>query len=325
MWPLADHPMGAPVTSSPSLSSRDRLHADLLEAHLNVWWIRPESIVWDTVASILIREQDLPGPMLDLGCGNGVFSFVTAGGQFGIDYDWYAQVDTESSGRKDIYDAPARVDPRIVRPPDYQIDVGLDHKGNLLDQASRLGLYKRLVEHDANKRLPFDDGAFATVFTNILYWLDDPVGALRECHRVVQPGGRVVMCVPAPAFFRLCESYRWRETNSEFLRLLNAGRDACIQWTASVEDLRRWAGEIGLQMVGHRPYLHRHVLALFDTQLRPLSRPLIFMINRLDPAARAAVKRECMDGIRPLMTALLSEDLAASDEAGFHLFVLEKA
>ena len=56
---------------------------DLLDAHLSVCWLRPENVVWDTVASYLVRKQGLSRPTLDLGCGNGIYSFVTAGGRFG--------------------------------------------------------------------------------------------------------------------------------------------------------------------------------------------------------------------------------------------------
>ena len=68
---------------------------DFLKAHLNVAWLRPESALWDAIASTIISKMKLPPPTLDLGCGNGIFSFITAGGDFSIEYDWYKNVDTE--------------------------------------------------------------------------------------------------------------------------------------------------------------------------------------------------------------------------------------
>ena len=59
--------------------------------------------------------------------------------------------------------------------------------------------------------------------SNILYWLDEPVKVLREIRRVLSDDGRAILCVPDPTFYTLCESYRWRELDSDWLRLLNGG------------------------------------------------------------------------------------------------------
>jgi SAM-dependent methyltransferase len=50
-------------------------------------------------------------------------------------------------------------------------------------------------------RLPFPDGTFdAVVLADVLYQVEDDVAALRECWRILRPGGVVVATVPA---------YRW--------------------------------------------------------------------------------------------------------------------
>lgn len=48
------------------------------------------------------------------------------------------------------------------------------------------------------ERLPLPDGAFdAVVSADVLYHVDDDVAALREFHRVLRPGGWIVINVPA--------------------------------------------------------------------------------------------------------------------------------
>src|SRR5213075_1889943 len=89
--------------------------------------------------------------------------------------------------------------------PEFVIDCGADHKSNLLKQASRLEFYKRLVECDANRHLPFEDGEFRTVFSNILYWLDDPETALKEIARICSD--RAILCMPTTDFYAFCPSY----------------------------------------------------------------------------------------------------------------------
>ena len=58
-----------------------------LYVHLNVNWLRPESALWDALASSVISQIPILSPSLDLGSGNGSFSFITAGGTFSSKYD----------------------------------------------------------------------------------------------------------------------------------------------------------------------------------------------------------------------------------------------
>jgi len=300
--------------------------ADLIEAHLNMSWLRPENVAFDATASYFVRKQGVSRPALDLGSGNGIFSFLTAGGGFGIEFDWYVQVGVENSPGGDIYDTPpTNLNPHITRTPDYRIDVALDLKQNLLDQAALLGFYDRFVQHDANDPLPFPDGEFATIFSNVLYWLDEPVKVLRECHRVLMNNGRAILCLPDPAFYTYCESYRWRELGSEWLHLLNGGRDDCISWTATQAKFETMAAVAGFSVDFHRSYLQRRTLQLWDLGLRPVSRPLIKMVSNLTCEQRALFKREWMDAARPMVRALQEEEIRACDDGGFHLFVLSKA
>ncbi len=65
-------------------------HTDHIKAHLNVAWLRPESTLWDVIVSTMISKYENKPPSLDLGCGNGIFSLITAGGGgFSVDFDWY--------------------------------------------------------------------------------------------------------------------------------------------------------------------------------------------------------------------------------------------
>src|SRR5438093_4598760 len=96
-----------------------------LDAHLNVSWLRPESALWDAIASSIISQFPIQSPSLDLGSGNGMFSFITAGGDFSIDYDWYRNVDTKGFwDNKDIYDSfvASPMQSAIIKKPAYRID-----------------------------------------------------------------------------------------------------------------------------------------------------------------------------------------------------------
>ena len=76
-----------------------------LKNHLNAAWLRPESALWGAIASTIVSKHEIEPPSLDLGCGNGIFSFITAGGNFSVDYDWYININVEGFwGNKEIYE-----------------------------------------------------------------------------------------------------------------------------------------------------------------------------------------------------------------------------
>lgn len=297
---------------------------DVLDAHLNVSWLRPENAIWDSAATIAVREHEFARPMLDLGSGNGIFSFLTTGGRFTHDFDWFLSTEVDRPRGGDIYDAPAKhfPDGSVARAPEFRIDVALDHKQNLLSQAGELGLYDKLVCHDGTKPLPFKDGEFASIFSNILYWLHNPADVVRECSRVLQPGGRAVFCMPDPTFYEFAVSYKWKEKNSELWKLVNAGRSANIQWAITFDKFEEMAKASGFRITGHKGYLSRLTLTVWDIGLRLLSRPLIRMANSQSPEQRRAIKEEWMESSRPVLRLLLEEELKNKGPHGYHCFAL---
>ena len=60
---------------------------NILDEFLNVFWLRPETALWRTIDVKTMKNAILSGRSLDFGCGDGVFSFVRAGGTFESEFD----------------------------------------------------------------------------------------------------------------------------------------------------------------------------------------------------------------------------------------------
>lgn len=301
---------------------------DYLKEHLNVWWLRPESALWDAIASQKAAKIPVKGPSLDLGCGNGLYSFIAAGGAFDADYDWFVHAKSEGfRAGKDIYDVEANADlaRHIVTKPRYRFTHAFDHKPNLLSQAAKLGFYGTLRSGDANGRLPYEDGELKTIYCNMLYWLEDPASRLRELARLLDRGGRAILCLQHPRFKAICESYQWKARRSEFLRLLNRGRAETHCWTADDAELKALTRRAGLKLVHHDTYLSESTLKFWDTGTRPLSPALIEMARRLKPADRREVKRLWIESSLPLLREMLELERRDRRPGGYHLAVLEKS
>ena len=102
--------------------------------------------------------------------------------------------------------------------------LGVDHEGTL-HARDRIDLFGSAY------RIPADDGEFDTALcTAVLEHLEEPEAALRECHRVLKPGGVALYSVPfiwhlheePRDFFRYSRfglEYLFRKTGFEVLEL----------------------------------------------------------------------------------------------------------
>jgi SAM-dependent methyltransferase len=78
--------------------------------------------------------------------------------------------------------------------------VGCDFSRGMLARAAARGPALRWVQGDA-LRLPLRDASFdAAVSTEAFHWFPDPQAALRELHRVLAPGGRLLVALVNPPF-----------------------------------------------------------------------------------------------------------------------------
>ncbi len=142
---------------------------DYLTELLKLYWFAPPVALWRAVELRTAAAQQYARPLLDLGCGDGLIAQVLFG----------------AAG----------------------VDVGCDPWLEQVRQAARSGVYHRTDLADG-ARLPYPDGAFATVFSNsVLEHIPDVTPVVREAGRVLQGGGRFIFTVPSDAFRSLLDGY----------------------------------------------------------------------------------------------------------------------
>lgn len=81
---------------------------------------------------------------------------------------------------------------RGIRPAQYR---GVEWDAESAARGRRRGL--DIVQGDLNRGIPHEGGAFGCVFAlSVLEHLLNPCRFLKDCHRVLQPGGRLVLLTP---------------------------------------------------------------------------------------------------------------------------------
>lgn len=106
----------------------------------------------------LLARAPIEAPILDLGCGDGLFARILFG--------------------------------------DTRVAVGIDVSGSEARRARANGSYREVVL-TSGADLPFASGTFRTVLSNsVLEHIPDLAATLSECYRVLEPGGKMVVTVP---------------------------------------------------------------------------------------------------------------------------------
>lgn len=302
-------------------------------ALLQTFWLRPETALWRAIDIRAMEGFRLEEPSLDLGCGDGLFSFLRAGGQLDPGRDAFESMGHMESYFKnvDAFDhLEAGFDLPVVREPAYRITCGMDHKLNLLKKTEPLKLYREWVEGDANQPLPFTDQRFQSVFCNILYWLDQPAAVLGEIHRILKWGGQACIFLPNPRFFEasffLNHGGPGAAPEYGFLSLLDRGRMELIQ---QVHPTTRWEEFIqgaGFTIERRTDTLSLPVARIWDVGLRPLFPPLLRMSRAMDWASLAPIKAEWVAILMRFLEPMVRLDAVKclEGQGTFHCFWLAK-
>jgi len=305
----------ATAPSAPGSVTADDA-AQLLRRFVQAYWLRPENAFWMTLRSVVLSRFTMATPAIDVACGDGVFTFLHCGGAFDPDFDVFQSVghlDRVHTEHADMFDhAEDTFAPTVMAPPRHGVSVGLDAKPALLRKAARLRLYEELVEHDGNRRLPFDDGRFQTVYCNAAYWIEDVDGFLKELHRIAHCAGNVILQVKLDSMRRYNLEAHRDVLTERFLDIIGRGRLDC--WP-SLADQKTWEARFartGLSIEEATPFITADHARIWDVGLRPIAPMLVRMANALTPEARASIKRDWVELFCELLDPICRADFTLS-------------
>ena len=269
-----------------------------LKKWLNIYWLRPENAFWRAITCQSLESMAFTEPSLDLSCGDGVFSFLKAGGNFGISFDVFGAVENLDRffENVDIYNAHNQAyAPEITALPAYQISVGLDWKESLIEKAKRLDFYREFVLHDTNKPLPFENDAFETIFSNSVYWVNQPAHLLAEIARILRPSGQAILVLKTNAIHDYTLERFQSFLGTDWLEMIDRGRTANYPELHSDNGWSTLIEQSGLAIVKKIPQISWLQAHIWDIGLRPLSPVLIEMANLLKHEDRAKIKRKWIE------------------------------
>jgi len=297
----------------------------------NLYFLKPHDAVNDTLTSSLLHRLDWSGPVVEIGAGDGVFSYVMHGGSFPLCFDRYLLTDLSKT---DIYDSH-RAD--VLRPavklnsPD--IELAIDAKDSHVRKIREIGFAKR-SQVAAYEALPLTSASVDKIFYYTPHGLNDHEKAIRETVRVLKSGGRMLILLYDTKFSNSFLCHRLAKSLPDpvasYFRRLDGGRFQEITRLAkSPKEWEQFFDHYGFAIESHHSGLSMFAWKIYDVQTRPILKPLIRFFGFLPNQVRKFIKLIWMLIFYPYLVFFYllfsNEFLKIGGADCYHAYQLKKA
>lgn len=271
----------------------------------NIYFLKPNDAVNDTITSSLLLNFDWSGQFLEIGSGDGMFSYVMHGGSFPVKFDRYRITNLEKTDIYDVHQKSVLVASKRLHFP--TIKVAADTKLAHIKKIREIGFAEQAVQCNF-ENLPFSSNEFDKVFVYTPHGLRNLSVLLDETARVLKPGGSVIILVYDSAFRHsfLCHwlSKKLSGKLSEYFKALDNNRYEELVGLSKTKD--EWEHEFrsrGLLVEKSVSGLSHFGWMLYDIQTRPLLRMLIIFFSCLPGVFRVVAKLIWMIVLFPYVIA----------------------
>jgi SAM-dependent methyltransferase len=224
----------------------------------------------------ILASRTLERPLLDIGCGDGIFASV-------------------------LFDEP--------------VELGIDPNPEEIAKARTTGSYRELIVCPGD-RVPKPDASFRTVFSNsTLEHIPDPEPVLREAHRLLAAGGRLLVTVPTDRLQRFSAGSRLLRTSG--LQRTAAAYEArynCWWRHYNAFDQAGWEAlfeRCGFAIAARREYGSAASVLAFDLML-PWALPALLMHRTTGRWILShTVRRWYLGPLRAVLRRLVARDAVA--------------
>lgn len=260
--------------------------------YFGIYFLKPHDAVNDTVTSFLITRFDWTGKFLEIGSGDGMFSYLMHGGIFPFSFDRYGDTDLKKS---DIFEKHTRgkINPRkTLSYPNILASV--DAKKVHVEKIKEINFSKSGIVA-TYENLPFEDESQDNIFFYTPHGVSDHAQAFNEAVRVLKPGGRMIILRYDTGFAKafVCKNLgsRFNGRIGKYFQKLDGGRFDEI--TLMAQNEQQWKNQFvqhGLAILGCYSGLSHFAWRVYDVQTRPILKGLVTFFDCLPKSFRAILK-----------------------------------
>ena len=261
---------------------------EIYDEFFSLNWLRPESALFRFIeAKILLdsKKKYLKYPVLDLGCGDGLFMSILFGARINKIYDAYEQIDFSKT---DIYNNYTKLQKDFFIKKSSRIGFGVDIKENAVMKARDLGIYDEVKVGDIRK-LPFKNELVNSVFSNMINDIkrEDLITVFKEVNRVLKKDGYFIFTTPTKRFreflfyYKKAQNFKKHGDVDRHALFLNFDRGRSEWEPRSLSLWLKLFRKTSFELVEYVEYLNKNMLQFWDTGFRPFFHYLITLRNIL--------------------------------------------
>lgn len=271
--------------------------------YLNIYFLKPFDAVNDTITSELLLDLKWKNNYLEIGSGDGAFSFIMHGGKFSLKYDRYIDVDLS---KNDIFNSKKLKsiecsNKNIKYFPNHGIDAREFH----VNKMKKINFYK-IPTHSSYEKLPLQTNSYNYAFLYTPHGLNSYSKTIDELSRVLKKGANLNILVFLDNVKEnfLCDSFA-KKTKGKlkiFFQELDNGRFKEIaNLSKSISEWKFFFKNRNFLISKYRTGLDQIAWRIYDIQTRPILKYLIKIFNYLPINLRTLIKIFWMVLIYPIL------------------------
>jgi SAM-dependent methyltransferase len=294
----------------------------------NIYYLRPENFVYSFLRSkacidnFKFKNSD---QTLDIGCGDGVFSFITYGGTFNKSFDVFYDINNKDIRKlfefetNDIYGDSSRIirnKINILNNPEFNLLYATDIMKASIKKAEELKIFKKIILHDSNKPFNLKSDSLDYIYTNSIYYVQDIETHLKELYRMIKPGGVIIAQVKTDKFKDVYPYNKgiFLDWSKKAVKLLD--RNIYKSVIQNLKPLNYWHKMIrkyDFKIINTQNVCTKNQAQFWLYGMRYVSPFLIYLFNELDDEKRCSLKKDFINYTKPITSEILKDKIQADD------------
>lgn len=258
----------------------------------SLYFLKPHDAINDTLTSYLVTRFDWSDEFLEIGSGDGMFSYLTHGGKLPFSFDRYLITDLRKFDIYDTHQSGFILPKKKLSFPRIQLSV--DAKYSHVQKINEISFSKYAV-NASYESLPIKDADFYRIFFYTAHGLKDHSLALKEASRVLKVGGKMIVLVYDSNFKRafICKrlsNFLSGRLANYFSRLDNGRYDEITNMSKTQAEWKNEFNSINFEIEGCYSGLSHFAWAIYDIQTRPILKWLIKLFGIMPNKLRVFAK-----------------------------------
>tara|TARA_B100000900_G_scaffold331896_1_gene292670 strand:+ start:93 stop:1019 length:927 start_codon:yes stop_codon:yes gene_type:complete len=296
--------------------------------YLNIYFLKPFDAVNDTLTSYLIfNNHSLKNNYIELGSGDGMFSYIMCGGKFPLEFDRYLDV---KLSQKDIFDVHKKnfllnLDvKKTIRPL-----ISIDAKKNHVIKIKQIGFSKKAVLSSYEK-LTLKKESTKLIFYYTAHGVKNFNKSVNSALKILKKNGRIIFLVfddYVKKNFLCYFLYRKGFLKNFFKNLDNNRFKEISSYSKKSSEWRIFFKSKGLKIINESRGLSGVAWQFYDIQTRPILKLLILFFNFFPKNFRRILKFVWMITLYPFLLIffiVFSNLLIKSNNNCYLVFELKK-